>query len=269
MLKYNLKMTAEVDLPKMPVDLINRILEWHDAGKKLLDNAGAKGIDYPWISTHIRDNAGIDDPVSIPFLKPGSPWNREFVKLFPEAISYFECLPLVDIERIVLLEAKKKVWSHVDRSKTHCPDNRLEPASYRMYLRESKSDGFYVQSRPMKEWGNHRAIEPISPGYEYLKEPLPYRFWRTEIGQWWVLDNFCSQHGSKWQAGDNKVILSVQGKIHEGKHRELLDRSKNMRCIKHDDLVAAESAGGEAYEFFVKQVNQANESYVIPEHFVK
>jgi len=256
MLKYNLKMVMEVDLPPLPQTLIDGILAWHDSKKALLDNIGAAGVGYPWIASHIRDNVSIDDPVNLENTIPGSPWNSEFVKLFPEAIPFFDSLPLTNIERIVLIESTKLVPPHVDRSKTHCPNNSLEPASYRMHLRKAvKSNGFYMQPRPMKEWGNHRAIIMGSPGYEHMTESLPARSWKIDPGKWWLLDNFCTQHGSDWKEGDDKVIVSVQGQIDPVRHKELLDRSAHMKCIKHEALVTAENGSPEQLAAFIKIVN--------------
>jgi hypothetical protein len=260
MLKYRLKMIMEVDLPQMPRHLVNGILEWHKENKKILNNIGANNLKYPWISTHIRDNTSIDNPIQLKNTIPGSPWNSEFVDLFPDAIEFFECLPLLNIERIVLLESIKPVMSHVDKSKSHCPNNILEPASYRMYLNDAtESDGFYVQPKPIAEWGNHRAISSASQGYEYLTEPLPFRFWKTDIGKWWALDNFCSQHGSFYKEGDNKVIISVQGKIDASRHSKLLDNSVGMKHIKHDELIKCENATQEEFAEFEKIVNNIPE----------
>ena len=238
MLKYNLKMVSDTPLEVMPKELVDRILVWHDSKKHKLDNIGASTLDYPWASSHIRNNVDIDDPVSLDNSIPGNPWNKEFVDLFPSAIKYFDQLPLIKIERIVLLESTKEVLSHVDRSKSHVPDSTCEPASYRMHLRGCEKEGFYIQGKPISEWGSSRAITPSSLGFTHLTKPLPIRYWQGKIGSWWLLNNFCAQHGSTYEPGDNKVIISVQGTIDPVRHKELLKEcaAQNLNCRKHDEL---------------------------------
>lgn len=237
MLKYNLKMVTETGLEKMPIELVNRILAWHDSKKYKLDNIGASTLDYPWASSHIRNDADIPEPVIVPGSIPGNPWNKEFVDLFPDAIKYFNQLPLTKIARIVLLESTKEVIAHVDRSKSHIPDETLEPASYRMHLRGCEKQGFYVQPKPLSEWGSSRAITRHSPGFTHITR-LPIRFWQGEIGSWWLLNNFCAQHGSTHEPGDNKVIISIQGTPDPIRHKELLKNcdDRKLNCIRHEEL---------------------------------
>ena len=269
-LQYNLKMVMAVDLPELPQHLISGILEWHDSKKKLLNNSGAAGIKYPWISSHIRDNVDIANPVNLKETIPGSPWNKEFVELFPDAIPFFNNLPLINIERIVLLESTKPVPVHVDRSKLHFRSNILEPTSYRMYLRNAeKSNGFYVQSKPMREWGSPNAIGMDSVGHEHMTQPLPKNFWKISPGKWWLLDNFCTQHGADWKEGDDKVIISVQGRIDPAKHKELMNKSSNLECIKHSALEKAENGTIDELSEFVKNVNEIPDDISKFESFYK
>jgi hypothetical protein len=222
----------------MPKELVDRILVWHDSKKYKLDNIGASTLNYPWASSHIRNDVDIAHPCIIHDSIPGNPWNKEFVDLFPGAIKYFDQLPLINIARIVLLESTKEVLSHVDRSKSHIQADTLEPASYRMHLRGCEKQGFYVQGKPLSEWGSARAITPVSAGFTHLTKPLPIRFWQGEIGRWWLLNNFCAQHGSTYEPGDNKVIISVQGTPDPVRHRELLKEcaKQGLNCRKHEEL---------------------------------
>jgi len=231
-------MVSDTPLEVMPKELVDRILEWHDSKKHKLDNIGASTLDYPWASSHIRNDVDINDPVRVDNSIPGNPWNNEFVVKFPEALHYFNQLPLTYIERIVLLESTKEVLSHVDRSKSHVPDATCEPASYRMHLRGCEKKGFYVQGKPMSEWGSRRAIEPVSAGFTHLTKRLPKKFWQGKIGSWWLLNNFCAQHGSTYEPGDNKVIISVQGTIDSVRHKKLLENNEDrgLNCIKHEEL---------------------------------
>ena len=230
-------MVTDTPLEVMPKELVDRILVWHDSKKHKLDNIGASTLDYPWASSHIRNDVDIDDPVSLDNSIPGNPWNNEFVVKFPEALHYFNQLPLTYISRIVLLESTKEVIAHVDRSKSHISDETLEPASYRMHLRGCEKQGFYVQPKPLAEWGSSRAITRYSPGYTHITR-LPIKYWQGEIGGWWLLNNFCAQHGSTYEPGDNKVIISVQGTPDTIRHKELLKNcnENKLNCIRHEEL---------------------------------
>ena len=70
-------------------------------------------------------------------------------------------------------------------------------------LRNNSRNGFYVQPIPKEEFGSGIRKEMYSP-YDKI-------YYKPEIGKWWVLNNWCCQHGSEWNEGESKVLISVQG----------------------------------------------------------
>jgi hypothetical protein len=212
-------MTATTSLPPMPQPLIDRLLQWHDKNKSVLTNRGATALYSPWLSTKIRDGDLTENAVyHIPNTLPGRQWNRSFVNELQELVEYFNCLPLKKVDKIILLETTKPCVPHIDLSSLYYNDISLEPANYRMSLRHSKSDGFYVQPIPENEFGSPRKER---------HSPYPKQHYNSEIGKWWVLNNWCCQHGSDWTEGDNKVLISVQGTPSE-KHREVINNVENV-----------------------------------------
>lgn len=217
MLKENLIMAGEVDLPTMSDKVISKLLKWHDSNKKLLENRGAAALYHPWVHTKIRDTDEMDS-VELPNTTPGAPWNKEFVELFPELIEFFNILPLKSIGRIILLETVKPCTPHIDLSSMYYTDITLEPCNYRMTLRASNSNGFYVQAIPAEEFGQGPRRDKTSV---FQKEHF-----KPRLGHWWVLNNWCCQHGSDWEEGDSKVLISIQGEPKD-QHRELLKTISN------------------------------------------
>jgi hypothetical protein len=218
MLKENLIMAGEVNLPSMPRDLVDKLLIWHDSKKTVLTNKGATALYYPWVHTKIRDNEG-DNLIDIDESIPGSPWNSDFVEEFPELVKFLNQLPLKTVGRIILLETIKPCTPHIDLSSMYYTDTTYEPCNYRMTLRESKSNGFYVQAIPKEDFGTGPRRDKTSI---YDKN-----FFKPKIGNWWVLNNWCCQHGSEWDEGDNKVLISIQGTPSED-HRVLLKSLTNV-----------------------------------------
>jgi len=196
-------MTATTSLPSMSQSLIDQLLKWHDANKTVLVNKGANALYSPWVSTKIRDGDLKENIIyNIPNTIPGTQWNKCFVEEFPQLVEYFNCLPLKRVDKIILLETTKSCVPHVDLSSLYYNDISLEPANYRMSLRHGKSNGFYVQPVPEDQFGYPRK-EQFSP--------YPKQNYNPEVGKWWVLNNWCCQHGSDWIEGDQKVLISVQG----------------------------------------------------------
>jgi hypothetical protein len=178
-----------------------------------MTNKGATALHSPWLATRIRDQDITENAIYyIPNTLPGRQWNRSFVNECKELIEYFNCLPLKRVDKILLLETIKPCVPHIDLSSIYYNDMSLEPANYRMFLRHSNSDGFYVQPVPENEVGGPRK-ERYSP---YAKQ-----HYAPAIGKWWVLNNWCCQHGSDWTEGDNKVLIAVQGTPSE-KHRTVI-----------------------------------------------
>lgn len=222
-------MVGYINLPPLREDDINKLLDWHDSTKDRLDNLGAEALGQPWVASRIRDfDVNLESPTLVRNSIPGNPWNKDFTSKFPELVSIFNSLPFDRIERILLLQNTKFCPSHNDQSKFLYPDNSIEPCNYRMTLRDSKtSRGFFVQPKPFKTWGTRDAI--WNQGY-------PLMHWNGKPGYWWVLNNFCCQHGSDWKEGDDKVILSIQGTPNSERHLELLRNSDHFKCIEHPNL---------------------------------
>jgi hypothetical protein len=233
-LEHNLNMVMEVALPPIDKKLLEEILKWHDQQKTLLNNPGSRALRFPWLATTIRDyEQNLKNSIELDYGISGNPWNRDFVENFQDFVEVINSIPLTEIKRIYLLETIKPCPTHVDMSKQLYNDLSLEPCNYRISMRENTSNsGFYIQPKPRKEWGNSRAI--LSGDTEYNNgngiDPIT---WTPKVGHWWVLNNYCCQHGSTWQEGDNKVILSVQGTPDTKKHKELLERSKDCNKIDH------------------------------------
>jgi hypothetical protein len=208
-------MTATTGLSPMPQPLIDRLLQWHDKNKTVLVNKGASALYSPWLCTRIRDIDITESSVyHIPNTLNGSKWNKSFVEELPELIEYFNCLPLKNVDKIILLETIKPCVPHIDLSSLYYKDITFEPANYRMSLRHNTGNGFYVQPIPKNEFGSGSRKERHSP--------YPKQYYNPEIGKWWVLNNWCCQHGSDWTDGDQKVLISVQGSPSE-KHREVIN----------------------------------------------
>jgi len=221
MINTQLIMTGEVGIPGLSSLDIQELLVWHDNNKTILDNRGGEGLYFPWVHTKIRDvELTESNSLVINSTIPGSPWNREFVETFPNLVELFDSLPFEKIYRIVLLETIKECVPHIDLSSLFYQDNTLEPCNYRMTLRESShSQGFYVQPIPEEEFGTGARKERTS---KYTKQ-----HYHPTLGNWWVLNNWCCQHGSDWKEGDQKVLVSVQGRPSED-HRAYLNSLKNI-----------------------------------------
>lgn len=227
--RHNLIMTGYVNLPPLNEEDITKLLNWHDANKQTLDNLGAMALNQPWVASTIRDFR-----VNLKYAKaptgniPGNPWNYDFIIRFPKLVSVFDSLPFTKIERIILLQNTKFCAAHTDQSKFLYLDNSIEPCNYRLTLRQStKSKGFFVQPKPFKTWGTQHAI---------TDQELPVMHWNAKPGYWWVLNNFCCQHGSDWREGDEKVIISVQGTPDPEKHLALLKNSEHLKSLEHPNL---------------------------------
>lgn len=236
--RYNLIMTGYINLPPFSEATVEKLLEWHDSVKETLANPGAVALRQPWIASVIRDyDSNLESPIKLNSGISGNPWNFDFVDKFPELISVFNSLPFDNIERIYLLENYKFCDSHNDQSKFLYSENSIEPCNYRMTLRNSQtSKGFFVQPKPFKTWGTADAIK---------KQGFPVYYWPGKPGYWWVLNNYCCQHGSDWKLGDNKVILSIQGTPNEEKHLALLKDSDHLKSITHPNLAEYDSSNKE------------------------
>jgi hypothetical protein len=222
-------MVGYINLPPLSEENITKLLDWHDSNKDRLDNLGAEALRQPWIASKIRDfDFNLKSPTLAKTVIPGNPWNSDFIMRFPELVTIFNNLPFQRIERILLLQNTKFCDSHNDQSKFLYSDNHIEPCNYRLTLRDSKkSRGFFVQPKPFNSWGTQHAIK---------NQNLPLVHWNAKPGYWWVLNNFCCQHGSDWQEGDDKVILSIQGTPDPEKHLALLKDSDHLKSLEHPNL---------------------------------
>jgi hypothetical protein len=236
--RHNLIMAGYINLPPFSEENITKLLEWHDLGKDRLDNLGAEALGQPWIASKIRDfEVNLKSPILVKNSIPGNPWNLDFAIRFPDLVSIFNSLPFKKIERILLLQNTKFCPSHNDQSKFLYDDNYIEPCNYRLTLRNSKkSKGFFVQPKQFKDWGTQHALK---------NHGLPAVHWNPKPGYWWVLNNFCCQHGSDWKEGDDKVILSVQGTPDHEKHLELIKNSEHLKCVNHPNLTRFDNASPE------------------------
>jgi hypothetical protein len=228
--RYNLKMTSYINLPPLSEEHITSLLAWHDLTKETLINPGAIALKKPWIASKIRDlAANLELPTEIVNSIPGNPWSSDFVNRFPEIVKIFNSLPFNRIEKIILLQNNKFCQSHNDQSSLLYDDISIEPCNYRLTLRGSTaSKGFFIQPKPVTSWGSTYAL---------LNKGLPVVYWDAKPGHWWTLNNFCCQHGSDWEEGDNKVIISVQGTPNTEKHLELLNNSEHLECLEHPDII--------------------------------
>lgn len=197
----NLILAATTTLPKLSLDRVSDLLQWHDKEKTLLENKGSVMLYNPWLHSKIRDIDQLDNNIEIKNSIPGAKWNKKFVDEFPELVDYFNCLPIKNIVRILILETFKECVPHIDLSGINL--NFIEPSSYRMMLRNNTQKGFYVQPIPKEEFGTGIRKEKSSP-YDKI-------YYRPLIGEWWLLNNWCCQHGSDWEKNDSKVLISVQG----------------------------------------------------------
>jgi hypothetical protein len=221
-------MAATVDLPPMPAETVQKLLEWHDQNKVILDNVGARGLETPWYHTKIRDTENLPNSKTIQGTLPGAPWNSDFVSQFPELVLFFNNLPLMRVGKILLLETYKECFSHIDLSSHNYSDVTYEPCNYRMTLRDTPGNSFYVQPIPENEFGSGPRKNRPSP-YDRV-------YYHADIGKWWVLNNWCCQHGSEYTEGDRKVLISVQGTPYV-KHRSLIKSNvSNVACHPINDL---------------------------------
>lgn len=236
--RHNLIMVGYINLPPLSEKNITELLDWHDSSKNRLDNPGAEALGQPWIASKIRDfDVNLKSSTLVGTNIPGNPWNTEFVIRFPELVTIFNSLPFERIERILLLQNTKFCKSHNDQSKFLYNDNHIEPCNYRLTLRNSKKSlGFFVQPKPFNSWGTQHAIQ---------NQNLPLVHWNAKPGYWWVLNNFCCQHGSDWEEGDDKVILSIQGTPNSKKHLQLLKESSHLKCAEHPDLAKFDNSSPE------------------------
>lgn len=223
-----MKMVAYMSLPGLLSTQVEKLLLWHDAQKATLTNKGGVNLNYPWVHTKIRDeDLQPTEKVEVPNTLPGSAWNQEFVKKFPDIVEHLNCLPLRFVSKIILLETTKVCLTHIDLSKSWCDDVTMEPWSYRMTLRNAVGPGFFVQPIPKAEWGSGPRTSKYSP--------YPKQHFKAEVGHWWVLNQWCCQHGADWQEGDQKVLISVQGTPSE-EHRQVLNRSTLLPALIHPDV---------------------------------
>lgn len=256
--RYNLIMAGYINLPPLSEENIAKLLAWHDSTKKTLDNSGAMALNQPWIASTIRDfDVNLKSSTLLDNSIPGNPWNYDFTTKFPELVSIFDSLPFTRIERILLLQNTKFCESHNDQSKFLYLDNSIEPCNYRLTLRDSKSSkGFFVQPKPFKTWGTQHAIK---------NQGLPVVHWNAKPGYWWVLNNFCCQHGSDWKEGDDKVILSIQGTPNHEKHVELLKNSEHLKCVEHPNLARFDEASPAEKKKKIENLKNIALSQEIPE----
>lgn len=225
MLDNQVVMAGTTSLTGLSNEDCNNLLEWHDNNKTLLKNVGSIGLYNPWVHTKIRDLEFNTNFIKIKETTPGCPWNADFVERFPKLVNSFNELPFSYIHKIIILETIKECVSHIDGSAGTFNDKSYEPYGYRMLLRNPiKSKGFYVQGIEQKDFGCGPRKETYSP--------YPKNYYSPEIGKWWVLNNWCCQHGSDWNEGDNKVLISVIG-VPSEKHKTLLSSLTNI--IKHPE----------------------------------
>lgn len=220
----NLILAATTNLPKLSLDQVELLLEWHEREKTLLENKGSIMLYNPWYKSTIRDIDQIDNCVNIENSIQGPAWNKNFVDNFPELVNYFNCLPIKNIIRILILETYKECVSHIDMSGINL--DFIEPSSYRMMLKNNTKKGFYVQPIPKEEFGSGIRKEHTSP-YEKI-------YYKPPIGEWWLLNNWCCQHGSNWETGDKKVLISVQGSP-SAKHM-IIRNDKNLKNIVYHPI---------------------------------
>lgn len=256
--RHNLMMTSYIDLPPLAQNSIDALLSWHDSVKTMLDNSGAMALNNPWISSAIRDfKTNLETSTEVENSIPGNPWNSDFVSKFPDLVKTFNALPFTHIERILLLQNTKFCPSHNDQSKFLYSDNSIEPCNYRMTLRDSKSSkGFFVQPKPFSTWGTQHAFK---------KQGWPAMFWNAKPGWWWVLNNFCCQHGSDWKEGDDKVILSVQGTPDPVRHLELLKNSTHLRSLDHPNLAKFDNSSDQDKLAQLENAKKISLSHAVPE----
>jgi hypothetical protein len=197
-------MAGETNLQGINQTRLTDLLSWHDLKKTLLKNKGSIGLGNPWIHTKIRDSDLTENYKTLKNSIPGSPWSTDFIDKFPDLIKVFDELPLKVIHKIVILETIKECVSHIDGSSELYKDKLFEPCNYRMLLRKSQnSQGFYLQAISPEKFGCNPRKE--------IDSVYPKEHYRPAIGKWWVLNNWCCQHGSDWQPGDQKVLISVLG----------------------------------------------------------
>jgi hypothetical protein len=204
MIDNRLIISGVTNLPGLSTSDIEKLLEWHDNNKKTLINQGSLGLKKPWVHTKIRDTELLKKSVFIDNKIPGSAWNKDFIENFSNLVEIFDQLPFTFIEKIIILETIKDCEPHIDASSKHYQDNSLEPCNYRMLLRKLKpTKGFYLQGLEKKDFG-------ITP-QKNVKTSFPKQYFSPTIGKWWVLNNWCCQHGSDWIDGDSKTLISVLG----------------------------------------------------------
>jgi hypothetical protein len=218
-------MAGETDLQGITQARLINLLSWHDSNKTLLKNKGSIGLDNPWVHTKIRDSDLTGNYKTLKDSIPGSPWNVDFINNFPDLIKIFDSLPLKVIHKIVILETIKECVSHIDGSSGLYKDKSFEPCNYRMLLRKSQSSqGFYLQGISPEKFGCNPEKE--------IDSHYPKEYYQPAIGKWWVLNNWCCQHGSDWQSGDQKVLISVLG-VPALSHKKIVTSLSNI--ILHPD----------------------------------
>ena len=256
--RRNLIMTGYVNLPPISHENITKLLNWHDSNKDQLNNLGAEALGQPWIASKIRDfDVNLKSAGYAKKSIPGNPWNTDFLLRFPELVDILNSLPFKKIERILLLQNTKFCPAHNDQSKFLYSDNYIEPCNYRVTLRSStKSKGFFVQPKSFKDWGTQHALKGHG---------LPAMYWNARPGYWWVLNNFCCQHGSDWREGDDKVILSIQGTPDDEKHLKLIEDSYHLKCIEHPDLKRFDQSSSEEKQRKLENLKNIVLSQEVPE----
>ncbi len=218
-------MVGTTSIPALDNSIIDQLLDWHDSKKTILENPGSIGLNTPWVHTKIRDSDPMEKSIQIKNSISGSPWNLDFVENFPTLVESFNQLPLNFINKILILETVKECVPHIDGSSRTYLDKSIEPCNYRMLLRKPKnSKGFYVQPLLKENFG-------ISARKE-IDTPYSKNYYSPEIGKWWVLNNWCCQHGSDWLPEDNKALISVIG-TPSNEHKQILNSLSNT--IKHPD----------------------------------
>ena len=225
--RNNLKMVSYIDIEPLSQPVIDRLLEWHDNNKAIYNTQSTMELGYPWNHSIIRAKSGHEhiNMVPLDYGIVGSRWNKEFVDMFPEIVEHFNNLPFDAISAIVLLETVKECPAHMDASKLdNYRDVTLEPCNYRMTIRHSNSPGFWVAPLDESRWG-----------IRWMLDSSVKMEWAPEIGRWWALNNHVNSHGSHWEQGDKKVIVSVQGTPNSEKHKALLANTTEDGCIFHPD----------------------------------
>jgi len=225
--KNNLKMVSYIDVDPLSQTVIDSLLEWHDGNKELFNADATKQLGYPWDHSTIREQYGHDhlNMIDLGYGIPGSKWNQGFVDKFPALVDYFNNMPFDKISAIVLLETIRECPAHVDQSKLgNYKDVTLEPCNYRMTIRQSNSLGFWVSPMNESRWG-----------IRWMLDSSIKMLWTAEVGRWWVLNNHVNSHGSYWEHGDRKVIVSIQGTPNTERHKALLAKTTDDGCIYHPD----------------------------------